>query len=437
MAGRLSYMRLPYTRAGVPATQSYVSVFISELSHCATKHGLAISGHMVGSIQELNMTEAAEISRLKFLAKRHARATRVALHEAFNSIAVHLGYANWTQLVSANKSGWVPSPEHVASIEAMVACHVSPADFKTGRADASARRWEYLEQAEQGQIRGHAYRLQLALDDVIIAGDGWSITVPENPSARPEVRTSAEADDQCPLFDPDFLEEALSLANDRMAQVRSKISTDWPRRSTKPDADGQSRHPLWDRDSDTWFCLHCDGKISGVQIAENLWHCPACGASPVDIFDTAFWCEDEGKSLPPIGAKAKSDSSRPDFQVVDDRPKLELSERNIVLLMRSALLDDARNVSERLGALLAEITVDEDNDVWISLEEDLWPDHKEPTQAIKVAAQLGIEIELETMWSKIPFHWPALGEQTSSTTEYVQMLLDAYAQYAVPSDSEA
>lgn len=86
--------------------------------------------------------------------------------------------------------------------------------------------------------------------------------------------------------------------------------------------------------------------------------------------------------------KAKSDSSRPDFEVVDDRPKLALSERNIVLLMRSALLDDARNVSERLGALLAEITVDEDNDVSISLDEDLWPDHKEPTHAIKVATQL-------------------------------------------------
>ncbi|MBB3314057.1 hypothetical protein FHT78_005864 [Rhizobium sp. BK196] len=90
-----------------------------------------------------------------------------------------------------------------------------------------------------------------------------------------------------------------------------------------------------------------------------------------------------------------------------------------------------------MGALLAEITVDEDNDVWISLEEDLWPDHKEPTQAIKVAAQLGIEIELETMRSKIPFHWPGLGELTSSTTEYTQMLLDAYAQYAAPSDSKS
>ncbi len=383
------------------------------------------------------MTEASEISHLKLLAKRHARATRVALHEALNFIAIHLGFANWTQLVTANKSGWIPTSEQVASIEAVAGNHVPPADFTTGSAAASARRWEYLEQAEQGQIQGHTYRLQLALDDVIIAGEGWSITVPENPGARPTVRTNVAADDQCPVFDADFLEEALRLANNRMSQVRSKISSEWPRRSTKPDGDGRARHPLWDRDSDTWFCLHCHGKITGVQIAENLWHCPACGAAPVDIFDTAFWCEDEGKSLLPIGAKAKSDTSKPEFHVVDDRPKLELNERNIVLLMRSALLDDATNVSERLGALLAEITVDEDKDVWISLEEDLWPDEKAPTQAIKVAAQLGIEIELETMWSKIPFHWPALGEQTSSTTEYLQMLLEAYAQYAVPSDSDA
>lgn len=134
-----------------------------------------------------------------------------------------------------------------------------------------------------------------------------------------------------------------------MSQVRSKISSEWPRRPTKPDGDGKARHPLWDRDSDTWFCLHCDGKITGVQIAKNLWHCPACGAAPVDIFDAAFWCEDEGKSLQPIGDKAKSDTSKPEFHVVDDRPKLELNERNIVLLMRSALLDDSTNVSERLG----------------------------------------------------------------------------------------
>ncbi|MET3858835.1 hypothetical protein [Rhizobium sp. OAE497] len=40
------------------------------------------------------MTEAAEISHLKLLGKRPARVTRVALHEALNFIAIHLGIAN-------------------------------------------------------------------------------------------------------------------------------------------------------------------------------------------------------------------------------------------------------------------------------------------------------------------------------------------------------
>ncbi|MBB5538873.1 hypothetical protein [Rhizobium giardinii] len=123
------------------------------------------------------------------------------------------------------------------------------------------------------------------------------------------------------------------------------------------------------------------------------------------------------------------DGDKPDFRGVDDRPKLELNGEKITLLIRSALLDDATNISEKLGALQAEITVDDENDVWISLEEDLWPHDKEPVQALIVAARLGLEVELETMWSTIPFHWPGLGELTSSTSEYTQMMLDAYAQY--------
>lgn len=67
--------------------------------------------------------------------------------------------------------------------------------------------------------------------------------------------------------------------------------------------------------------------------------------------------------------------------------------------------------------------------MWISLEEDLWPYDKEPVQAVRVAAQLGIEIALECMVSEIPFAWPGLGELTSSTSEYTQLMLDAYAQY--------
>ncbi|MBY3397367.1 hypothetical protein HFN88_32550 [Rhizobium laguerreae] len=123
------------------------------------------------------------------------------------------------------------------------------------------------------------------------------------------------------------------------------------------------------------------------------------------------------------------DNDKPDFRVVDDRPKLDLNAEKITLLIRSALLDDATNISEKLGALHAEITVDDDNGVWVSLEENLWPHDKEPVQALVVAAQLGLGVELEKMWSSIPFHWPGLGELTASTSEYTQMMLEAYAKY--------
>ncbi|NTJ45290.1 hypothetical protein G6L28_22230 [Agrobacterium larrymoorei] len=128
------------------------------------------------------------------------------------------------------------------------------------------------------------------------------------------------------------------------------------------------------------------------------------------------------------------DRGAPDFRVVDDSPKLDLNGEKIILLLRSALLDDATNISERLGALQAQVSVDDENDACIALDEDLWPQDKEPVQALIVAAQLGIEIEVETMWSTPPFHWPGIGVTTSSTSDYTQMMLDAYAQYDVLPD---
>ncbi|MBY3081871.1 hypothetical protein HFO73_32430 [Rhizobium laguerreae] len=375
------------------------------------------------------MTEAKKLSSLKLLAKRYARANRITLRQALDLVAGKLGFANWAKLVSASKNDWLPDPEQLARVEAFVAHALPAADFQNGDPEAMTRRFAFLEQAEHGMIGDHAYRLQAAFHDVIMAGDKWSITVPENPGASPIVQTSTENDGKSPVFDPEFLQKALSLVSDRAVQVRAEISADWPRRSTKPDIDGVVRHPLWGRDSGAWFCLHCDGKITGTQIAQNLWHCPGCGASPLDIFDTAFWCEDEGKSLAPVKTDGAVDGDKLAFRVVDDRPKLELNEEKITLLIRSALLDDATNISEKLGALQAQISVDDKNDVWISLEDDLWPHDKEPVQALIVAAQLGIEVELESMWSSIPFAWPGLGELTSSTSEYTQMMLDAYAQY--------
>ncbi|WP_320202102.1 hypothetical protein RMR16_024395 (plasmid) [Agrobacterium sp. rho-13.3] len=370
-----------------------------------------------------------KLSSIKHLAKRYARATGLTQVQALDLVAGKLGFANWTKLVSASKNDWTPDPEQIASVEEFVRQAFPLEDFQTGNAEAMARRFEFLGQAKHGVIGGHSYRLQVVSHDVIMAGDGWSIKVPENPGAAPIVQTSPENDRHCPVFDPEFLQKALGLANDLAVQVRGEISTDWPRRSTKPDSNGIVRHPLWGDESDLWFCMHCDGKITGTQIAKNLWHCPGCGASPLDIFETAFWCEDDGTSLPPVKVDGGVDRGEPDFRVVDDRPKIELNSEKITLLLRSALLDDATNITERLGALQALISVDDENDVCIALEEDLWPEGKEPVQALIVAAQLGIEIELVSMWSTIPFHWPGIGETTSSTSDYTQMMLDAYAQY--------
>ncbi|NRP75655.1 hypothetical protein ILFOPFJJ_06578 [Ensifer psoraleae] len=131
------------------------------------------------------------------------------------------------------------------------------------------------------------------------------------------------------------------------------------------------------------------------------------------------------------------DEGKPDFRIVDRRLKLDLNEDRIILLIRSALLDDATNISEKLGALQAEISVDDENGVWIALEVELWPEDKDPAQALAVAEILGLEVELETISSTIPFAWPGLGEIASSTSEYTQMMLDAYAQYGGLPDKKA
>ena len=91
--------------------------------------------------------------------------------------------------------------------------------------------------------------------------------------------------------------------------------------------------------------------------------------------------------------------------------------------------NDATNAIERLGALLAEISVDEENDVWIVFDEDFWPEDKDPVQALAVAELLGIEVELAITCMTTPFAWPGLGTLTSSTRDYTKMMLNAYARH--------
>ena len=298
------------------------------------------------------MTESNELHRLKALAKRYARANRIAQHQALDLIARELSFPHWTKLISASKKDWQIDTQQMAGVEAFVNRPLPAATFRNGDPEVMNRRFAYLEQAERGTIGDHAYRLQEVLHDVIIAGEGWSIRVPENPGAIPVVETFTDEDGDCPVLDPEFLQTALSLARNRAFQVRGEISTDWPRRSTKPDHRGVVRHPLSGSESDVWFCLHCDGKITGAQIAQNLWHCPGCGASPLDIFDTAFWSDDEGKSFPPVETNGAFGGDKPDFRIVDGRPKLDLNEEKIILLIRSALLDESRAVGMAEGQAL-------------------------------------------------------------------------------------
>lgn len=44
------------------------------------------------------MTTKNEIDTLKTLAKRYARANRIAQHEALNALAAELDFASWTKL---------------------------------------------------------------------------------------------------------------------------------------------------------------------------------------------------------------------------------------------------------------------------------------------------------------------------------------------------
>lgn len=374
------------------------------------------------------MTESTAIRKLKTFAKRFARANRIAQHRALDLVAGELGFSHWNALIIASKTGWLPRSEGLAKIEAFVRDTNPTFQVREVNPEAIHLRLGYMAQAEGGKIGDHAYWLMDALDDVYMAGEGWTIRVPEAPNAAPIVEIAEHSPSSNPINDPVFLQEAIRIARARSQQIRARISTDWPRRSTKPDAEGKVRHPLGGGLSNAWFCLHCNVEISGPQIAENLWHCPACGASPLDIFDTPFWLDDRDNQPMSVRHLEFDQSTEPEIKIVDTKLKLELNEKNISLLIRSALLEDATNTSERLAALSAEINIDEDNDVWISFDEDLWPEDKEPVQALAVAALLGIEIDQAITCTTAPFAWPSLGEFTSSTLEYTQMLLNAYAE---------
>lgn len=376
------------------------------------------------------MTTKNEIDTLKTLAKRYARANRIAQHEALNALAAELGFANWTKLTAKAKQGWLPGADQLAQAKVFVRGSHPHAEGHQGFIDGSLSRL-VDEPIRQGNIGQHAYRVFETFGDIRIEGEGWRIVIGEALLSQPAVQIEKLHADKSPVCKQDFLNAALMIADEEAAKVRARISSDWPRRATKPDADGAVVHPLFGGRSAEWYCLHCDGQITGKQLAENLWHCPGCGASPIDIFSEPGWL-DSSDVKPKFVARSKS-QKRPEakIEIVDSRPTLRLDEENISLLLRNALFEDAATPAERLGAQLAEIYVDDELDACIVLDEDLWPDTKEPQAAVAVCEILGMELELVATGMNFPFAWPGLGHLTTSTSEYVKLLLEAHDEQGI------
>jgi hypothetical protein len=221
-----------------------------------------------------------ELHTLKVIAKRLAREQRIPHHEALDLLSKRLGHSHWNALTAAWGKGWRP---HQSAIDKLADLSGDPDVMAIPKIGIG------LGVTRNGVLRGHAYTLEIDFE-VLLGGEGWSILLDHAPTDEPRIEIYNENPDN-PILDPEFREQALVVCYEAAETLRSRIAADWPRRSTKPDAFGQAQHPLWGGLSSKWHCLHCDGNFSGLQMAENFWHCPNCNATPIDIFITPFWKE--------------------------------------------------------------------------------------------------------------------------------------------------
>ncbi len=244
------------------------------------------------------------LSMLKSAAKRLARSQRLQLIAALELVAREVGKPNWRGLAEAYKQGWRPTPEDLAAVEKLRLAPVEASAATTARkinqtdfGDSLVfTRWvpENAEpmQADEihGVLDGQVFYMTGNEFGVAIGSQGWEITLDQPPSAEPQLRNLKRRGKPAAALDPAFVERASKLLKIRARRMHAEVAADWPRRSTKPDQLGRVEHPLGgNRLAATWYCLHCDEEHTGQAMADNLWHCTACGASPIDIFAEPFW----------------------------------------------------------------------------------------------------------------------------------------------------
>lgn len=362
------------------------------------------------------------MKKLRTLGKRYARATAMAHTEALNTLAIEFGFAHWKALTDAEKEDWQPSEEALAQVEELV----REAGAKT---DAKNDVFRFQEpEMEIGELCGHQFQIGSSLGDVFVSGNGWDLRIPEAPFKAPIVEIDERHAETSPVKDPRFLTKLIEIAKERSTRIRAQMAVDWPRRSTKADLDGVARHPLRGGEASTWYCHSCDAQISGSQAAENFWHCPSCGTHPLNIHVDPFDDKFPGE---PLRTPDTAQRKNPEILIVEPRLTLHLNEETVSTLIRCALLEDATSVNERLGAMRAEISLFDGEEIWITLDEMLWPEGKESKAALAVAEKLGLAVEQELSFSAGPFAWPGFCSMTSDTARFAETLLEAYEEHGV------
>jgi hypothetical protein len=239
---------------------------------------------------------------LKSLGKRLARAQRLPHMQALDTIARYLGKPYWRALAEAHKQGWAPFPDQLADLREFV--HKAIAANGIGTRDAALAafgdglrftRWVPADVAPMdadeihGELDGQTFYLVGDDFSVALGSQGWEIGLDQSPAAKPELRRLGGRVKSVASLEPAFIERATQLLRIRAQRMHAEVAADWPRRSTKPDQQGQALHPLGKGLAATWYCLHCDGVHDGATMAKTLWHCQDCGATPIDIFPTPFW----------------------------------------------------------------------------------------------------------------------------------------------------
>jgi len=115
------------------------------------------------------------LKKLKEVSKRKARAQKVPLYKARDTIAVVLRFSHWNDVIEAHRAGWTPTKEHVSAVECLLVDALP--GYKVGEARFGSFIGDsvFETDVQHGAIAGHEYTISASMGDVRIQGKGWQL----------------------------------------------------------------------------------------------------------------------------------------------------------------------------------------------------------------------------------------------------------------------